>query len=94
MDAQDVADEQLLAAFARRRDDLFGRFERVGERLLAEDMRARGERLERHRRVMLGIGGDRDGVGLERGERFGQAFEPRNAGNSWSRSPRRGVERA
>ena len=43
-------------------------------------MRARRERLQRHRRVVLGIGVDRDRVGLERLEGFRQAVEARNAG--------------
>jgi hypothetical protein len=41
-------------------------------------MRARGERFERHRRVMFGVGVDRDGVGLERFERLGQVVKARD----------------
>ncbi len=80
MDAQDVADEQRSLRMARRGDHLFRRFERVRERFLAEHMRARGERFERHRRVMFGIGVDRDRVGLERLKGLRQAIEARNAG--------------
>ncbi len=80
MDAQDVADQQRLVRLARRGDDLLRRVERFRERLFAEHMRARGERFERHRRVMFGVGVDRDRVGLERFERFGQAVKARNAG--------------
>ena len=80
MHAQDVADQQRLARLARRRDDALGRFERIGERLLAEHVRARGERLERHRGVMLGVGADGDGVGMGRGETLVERLEARHAG--------------
>ncbi len=36
-------------------------------------MRARGERLKRHRRMMFGIGADRDRVGLQRLQRLAEA---------------------
>ena len=80
MDAQDVADQQRALGRARRRDDFLGRRERVGERLLAKDVRARFQRLQRHRRVEFGIGGDRDRIGLQRGKRGGKILEARNAG--------------
>ena len=80
MHAQDVADQQRLARLARRRNDAFGRLERIGERLLAEHVRACGERLERHRGVVLGVGADGDGVGTGRGEGFVERLEARRAG--------------
>ena len=64
MDAQDIADEQNLVRRSRGRDDPFGGFERVGERLLAEQSVLGRERLERHRRVVLGIGANGDASGL------------------------------
>src|SRR5215469_10703859 len=80
MDAQDIADEQRLVRFARRGDDALGGLQRVGERLLAEYMRARLKRFDRRRRVLLGIDANRDGVGFESMKRFGQALEPGQAG--------------
>ena len=79
MDAQDIADEQRLVRLAGGGDDRLGRVEIVGERLLAKHMRAGRERLERHRRVMLGIGRDRDRVGLQRRERLVETLEARQA---------------
>ncbi len=70
--------EQRLAGGARRRDDLLRRLERVGERLLAEHLRAGRERLKRHGRVMLGIGAYRDRVRLQRLERLSEKLEARN----------------
>jgi hypothetical protein len=79
MHPQDIADQQRLVGRARRFNDALGGFQGVGERLLTEDVRARFKRLERHWRVMLGVGADRDRVGFERRQRFGQALEARQA---------------
>ena len=91
MDAQDIADEQNLVRLPRRRDDALGGFERVRERLFAEHMRARRERLERHRRVMFGVGANGDRVGLERFSASVRPSQRGRPGNSLSRSwrPRR-----
>ena len=43
-------------------------------------MRARSERLERHRRMMFGVSVDRDRVGFERFKRLRQAVKARDAG--------------
>ena len=80
VDAQDVADEQRLPRRLRRRDDGLGRSQRVGERLFAENVRAGLERLEGHRRVVLGIGGDRDRIRLQRFKRLAELVEAGDAG--------------
>src|SRR5581483_2713924 len=80
MMAEDVADDDLLLQALRRRDDALGIGDRLGERLLDEDMRPRLHRL--HRIVGMGVGPgiDRDHVGFDRGERVLEAGELRSRG--------------
>ena len=63
--AQDVADDDLAAGLARLGGDALGVGGGGGERLLDEDVGAGLHRGDREVGVAVGIGGDRDEVGLQ-----------------------------
>jgi len=80
MDAQNIADQQRLSGRARSADDAPGGLQRVGQRLLTENVCACRESLQGHDGVMLGIGANRDGVGTQGRERLVEPFETRQTG--------------
>ena len=80
MDAQNIADQQRLSGRACRADDAPSGLQRVGQRLLAENMRACRESLQGHDGVMLRISANRDGVGTQGRERLVEPFETRQTG--------------
>ena len=73
MVAQDVADDDLAAGLARLRRDALGVGDGGGERLLDEDMGAGLHRCDGIVGVAVGVGGDRDEVGLQAGQRLGKS---------------------
>ena len=81
MHAQDVADDQLAVVAARGVDDRLRFFDRLGQRLLAEDVAPGLERRTRVGPVCLRVGVDADDVrpgglqGLVVVAEFGQSAE-------------------
>src|SRR4030081_3729279 len=80
MDAQNIADQERLRSRAGSADDAPRRLQCVGQRLLAENMRAGGKSLQGHDGVMLGIGTNRPRVGTQGRERLVEPFETRQTG--------------
>jgi len=71
---------ERLSGRARSADDTPGGLQRVGQRLLTENVCACRESLQGHDGVMLGIGANRDGVGTQDRERLVEPFETRQTG--------------
>ena len=70
MNAEDVADDELFSCLLGQIDDLAGLGDGVGQRLLEEHVTAGGERLTGVVGMGVGIGVDRDRIGLRGRESF------------------------